>query len=238
MRLRAPQCPAPQAAQRQLGEQFVEVGQHGAQPARRLGGELMDEGEIAAQQFLIAETACGGGQRGEQQADDFAADHRGQFQRGVDAILDHVLARFLDDRRHAFQVGDDQIIAAPQLRQGARAFQIVVQSRGRHHPGRLDEVRRQRFVQGRIDAFELFAIIAEFYAHGLIPAAGYPALCHPASHFRTSRVTPRLSFRRAPVSTTFDSMGRRTPACAGMAHLFRKTSRPPRPGYRACPHRR
>ena len=126
----------------------------------------MDEGEISAQQFRVAETTRGGGQGGEQQTDDLTADHGGQFQRGIDAVVDDIFARFFGDRRHAFQIGNDEVVAAAQLREGAGAFQVMMQARRRHHPRRLGEVRRHGGVQGRIDVVQLFAVIVEFYAHG------------------------------------------------------------------------
>ena len=55
-------CPSLETAQGQLGEQVVDVLQHGAKTARRLRGELMDELQVPAQQLRVTEPARGGGE--------------------------------------------------------------------------------------------------------------------------------------------------------------------------------
>jgi hypothetical protein len=113
--LRAPQRPASQTSERQLGKQPVQMRQHRAQSTRNLGGELVYQAQIAAQQLCVTQTLRRRRQRIEHELDDLAAHHRGKFHGTGNHVLDHVLADFLDDRRHLLDVRDDEFVAASEL---------------------------------------------------------------------------------------------------------------------------
>lgn len=60
--LHAPECPAAKTAEGEHGQQLVEVGEQRAQGARGAAGELVDQGQVLAQQVVVAQPSGGGGQ--------------------------------------------------------------------------------------------------------------------------------------------------------------------------------
>ena len=157
--LRAPQRPAPQATERQLGQQLIEMRQHGPQTTRDLGGKLMNQAKITAQEFGVAEAVGGGGQRVEHQLNDLATDHRRQLHGADYAVLDHVLASFFRHRWHGLDIGNDQLVATPELRQALGTLEPVVQPLRTHHARRLGETRLERAAHVRVECVELFVVV-------------------------------------------------------------------------------
>jgi len=162
-------CPSLESTQGQLGEQIVDVLQHGAKAARRPRGKLMDKLEIAAQQFRITEPARGGGEAGEQKGDDIARSHRREFQCRIEAVADDVLAALLDDGRHLFEIADDDVAAAAEIAQSLGALEVFIEARGRHDSRGVVEGRLESRFQLRRCRIEAILVVVKVDAHR-IPA--------------------------------------------------------------------
>ena len=139
--------------------------QHWTQAARNLGGELVNEAEITAQQLGVAQPVGRGRQGIEHELDDFAAHHRGELHGADDAVLEHVLANLFHHRRHGLDIGDNQLVAAPELRQAFGAFQPVVQALRRHDARGLGKARLERAAHARVERIELGVVLLEIDAH-------------------------------------------------------------------------
>ena len=220
--------PAPQPRQRQLAEQLVERAEHRPQAARRARREPVQQRQVGAQQFGVAEPARGGRQRREDQRQHLARDERGEVHHRVHGVADHRLAALARDQRHLVEVGLQQRRALAQPDQPARTVEPVLQPGGRHGPRGLVEARVQRRGQRRRGAQQLVAVVVELEVHGA--AAGFGGArgaigisrrrCRPrrpasrACRGRRSAAAPAPCGRRRPGRCPWRSAGRRRSAAA------------------------
>jgi hypothetical protein len=163
--LRAEVGPAAQAAQGQLGEQLVDMAQHRPQAAGRGGRQLVDEGQVAAQQLRVAQAPGRGRQAAEHQGDDLAGGHGRKLQCRAHAVADDVLAAFLGHQRHLLQIGNDQVTAPTQIAQRLGALQVVLQARRRHDVRGLDEGVFQDVTHLVCGVLQDFFVVFQFDAH-------------------------------------------------------------------------
>ncbi len=124
VRLRPPQCPATQAAQRQLLQQRVQTLQHRPETPRRLGRQLVDQCEVLAQQIGIAQSPGRSRQAVEQGRDHAAPDHRRQLHHRAEQVRNDVVPDFLGDQRGLLDVAEYQFGAASEFRQCAGALDV------------------------------------------------------------------------------------------------------------------
>ncbi len=164
--MRAPQRPAPQAAQGEVLEQHFELVEHRPHAARRLRQQGVHELQVLEEQLGVTQPGGRGRRAGEQQFDHRARGLRRQHQRGSSEIGDHVFAHLFRHHRCFFDPGFHQRIAAAEAANRRYALQVVVQAARRKHLGRLVPGGIERIPRMRRQVFQQFGVVFEFDRHG------------------------------------------------------------------------
>ena len=165
VRLRAPGGPAPQAAQRELAEQRIELAQHGPQVTRRLSDERVEELQVLHEQRAIGQAARGGGRGGQHQLDHRTRGLGCEHERGGREFTDHVFADLLRHLRRAVDPGVDELVAPAQAAQRGGAFHVVVQSTRREHLGRVRPAVLQQLARRGLQLVGPLGVVVEVDAH-------------------------------------------------------------------------
>ncbi len=166
MRVRTPQRPAPQAAQGELGEQHVELVEHGPHAARGLRDEYVDELQVVGKQLGIAQSVGRRRRGGEQAFDDCARGFGGQGERGGGEFAHHILAHFLGHQRRVVEPVFHQRVALAQAAQRPRALEVVVEAARAEHLGGVGPDGVQHLQGVRRKVFEIVGVIVEGDGHG------------------------------------------------------------------------
>mmetsp|Transcript_38692 Transcript_38692/g.90447 ORF Transcript_38692/g.90447 Transcript_38692/m.90447 type:complete len:917 (+) Transcript_38692:6677-9427(+) len=210
--LRAPHHPAPQPAQRELGQQAVQVLQHRAQAAWRLCQDDGQHVQIVAKQLLVAQAAGRQRRRAHDQGEHRTGGLGRHAQQEVDHLRQHVLADGARHLGHGLDEAHHQFFAAPQLVQGHRALEVVVQPARRKHPRRFAPGRAQHRLCFVRQVRQKLSVVFEVDGHG---AAGRRAGAGSkvGGHGRVERV--------AHVGVVGDGAHQRHPAGRQRGHALR-----------------
>jgi hypothetical protein len=160
MGLSAPERPAAQTAERELGEQLVHVLHHRAQATRRLARQLMQQVEIPAHHLRIPESARGQRHAGHDERHHRPGGVRRELHQGAHHLGDDVLAHLLGDPRHLLHIGQDQVDALVQAAHRLDAGEVMLQPARRHDARGFVVARFQRLgvrvIRVGLEAGEVF----------------------------------------------------------------------------------
>ena len=165
--MRAPQCPAAQAAQGELAEKFFQILQHRAHAARRLCQQRGEELQVSAEQRFIAEAVGRRGCGAEHQFDHGTRGLGGQRQCGLHQVRRGIFADLLGHQRRMVDPGGNQFISLAQTLQCGGAFQVIVQAACTEYFGCIRPGCAQVFLQLRRERVEQFLIVFEIDRHNL-----------------------------------------------------------------------
>ena len=170
--LRAPHHPAAQATQGQLGQQAVEVFQHGAQTARGLRQHDGQHVEIIAEDVLVAQTLGRKRRSAGNQRQHLARGFRRHTEQKIDDVRQHVLADGACNLGHGLKVGDHHLFAPPQVVQGYATLHEVVQPARRERARSLVPRTAQDVLRVAGKLVEQLAVLFDVDGHGGVRRQG------------------------------------------------------------------
>ncbi len=164
--LRPPHHPAAQTAQRELGQETLEVLQHRTQAAWHLCQHDGQHVQVVAKEFLIAQ-AGGRQRRGTHDQREHRSRSLGRHaEQEVDDVGQHVFADGARHLGHGLDEADHQFFATPQVVQRQRALEVVVQPARGKHPGGFAPGRAQHVLRAVWQIGQQLRVVVEVDRHG------------------------------------------------------------------------